>query len=230
MHLAYYFSIAVLQVVARNLHVHFGDKLPILDAIMAQAPGPQTADSGQEPNVQAVTIGGTQEAIRPISPSLRPGSKRADSWQTGQTVSANLYPQPMSNRITWKPTTLKTPFLASIAVCLLISIGVFEYLSQISLRDGGVVFAASQDDFTSATVFLTAYFPTIVAITLSIIWSWVDLDAKRLEPFFQMSQPGGASIADSVLLYYPFDYVAVAPVKAFRRRYRKHIPNLYALH
>lgn len=180
----------------------------------------QVADALQGPDLQSGATGGTQEAIRPNSTLLHQAGQRANSWETGQTMSADLYPQPIDNKITWKPTTLKTPFLASIAVCLLLSIGVFEYLSRKSLRDGGVVFAASQDEFTAIAVFLTAYFPTIVAITLSIIWSWVDLDVKRLEPYFQMSQPGGASTADSVLLDYPFEYLAVVPVKAFKRRYR----------
>lgn len=34
-----------------------------------------------------------------------------------------------------------------------------------------------------------------------------------------MSRPGGALDADSILLHYPFDFVAVASVKAFKRRY-----------
>ena len=54
---------------------------------------------------------------------------------------------------------------------------------------------------------------------LSMLWSWVDLDAKRLEPYFQMSKVGGASAANSTSLHYPFDYVALAPIQALRRRY-----------
>ena len=87
------------------------------------------------------------------------------------------------------------------------------------LRNDGIVFAASLDAFSKAATFSSTYLPTIVAIILSVMWSWVDLDTKRLEPYFQMSKPGGASAADSILLHYPFDFVAVAPVKAFKQRY-----------
>ncbi|KAL8978645.1 MAG: hypothetical protein Q9205_005820, partial [Flavoplaca limonia] len=45
------------------------------------------------------------------------------------------------------------------------------------------------------------------------------LDTKRLEPYFQLSKPQGASAADSIHLHYPFDFVAIAPIKAFRRRH-----------
>ncbi|KAL8801402.1 MAG: hypothetical protein Q9182_004466 [Xanthomendoza sp. 2 TL-2023] len=63
------------------------------------------------------------------------------------------------------------------------------------------------------------YLPTIIAILYSILWSWIDLDTKRLEPFFQLSRPGGANAADSILLHYPFDFVAYAPIRALRRRH-----------
>ncbi|KAL8689126.1 MAG: hypothetical protein Q9224_004717, partial [Gallowayella concinna] len=52
-----------------------------------------------------------------------------------------------------------------------------------------------------------------------ILWSWIDLDTKRLEPYFQLSKPGGAALANSLELQYPFDFVAYAPLKALRRRH-----------
>lgn len=46
----------------------------------------------------------------------------------------------------------------------------------------------------------------------------MDLDTKRLEPYFQMSKPGGALFKESANLHYSFDFVALAPIEAFRRR------------
>ena len=51
-----------------------------------------------------------------------------------------------------------------------------------------------------------------------MLWSWVDLDAKRLEPYFQMSKEGGVPARDSLFLHYPFDFVAFAPYRAIRRK------------
>jgi len=48
--------------------------------------------------------------------------------------------------------------------------------------------------------------------------SWVDLDAKRLEPWFQLSKDAGAKASDSLLLQYPFDFLPIIPILAFRRR------------
>lgn len=49
-------------------------------------------------------------------------------------------------------------------------------------------------------------------------WALVDLDVKRLEPFFQLASAKGATAADSILLRYPFDFMAFAPIAAFSRR------------
>ena len=41
---------------------------------------------------------------------------------------------------------------------------------------------------------------------------------KRLEPYFQLSEPAGASASDSILLHYPFDFLALVPITAARRK------------
>ncbi|KAL8949296.1 MAG: hypothetical protein Q9222_004582 [Ikaeria aurantiellina] len=96
-------------------------------------------------------------------------------------------------------------------------IAILEYLSQRSRRDGGIAFA--KDQFSSWIRFAYLYLPTVAAVLYSILWSWVDLDVKRLEPYFQLSKPDGATAADSLLLHYPFDFVAYAPFKALRKRH-----------
>ena len=184
---------------------------------MTSTPNSTDEAGRQEAGSQAEDVDQSADA-RSNSASPLGTNERVKSWETGNTFSASHYLQPIDDNLMWKPATLKVPYLASIAICLLIWIGVLEYLSQMSLRHGGIVFAASSDEFSNAATFLTTYLPTIVAITFSILWSWVDLDAKRLEPYFQMSKPGGATAADSILLHYPFDFVAVVPVKAFKRR------------
>jgi len=95
-------------------------------------------------------------------------------------------------------------------------IAVLEFLSRRSQRDGGIAFAAG--NFSPTTSFGYLYFPTLVAVSYSMFWAWVDLDAKRLEPYFQMSKDGGVTAEDSLFLDYPFDFVAWGPPRAFQRR------------
>lgn len=116
----------------------------------------------------------------------------------------------------WKPVTLRLPLLMSMIILTLSFIAILEYLSRKSQIDGGVVLA--REGFSSATAFLYLNLPTIIAIFYSLLWSWIDLDTKRLEPWFQLSKPGGANEGDSLSLHYPFDFVAVAPLSALRKK------------
>ena len=117
----------------------------------------------------------------------------------------------------WKPVTLRPPLLLSIAITTLAFIALLEYLSDKSRVDGGIAFA--KGEFSSTVSFAYKYLPILIAVLYSILWSWIDLDTKRLEPYFQLSRPTGAEAADSILLHYPFDFIAYAPLKALRRRF-----------
>ncbi|KAH9209381.1 hypothetical protein DL95DRAFT_477433, partial [Leptodontidium sp. 2 PMI_412] len=103
----------------------------------------------------------------------------------------------------WKPATLQAPVLGGFIVISLSIIIVLEILSHISARSsngGGLAFAADVDD-------------------LSYGATWVDLDVKRLEPWFQLSRENGALAEDSLLLQYPFDFLPFIPVTACRRKH-----------
>ena len=59
----------------------------------------------------------------------------------------------------------------------------------------------------------------MVTVLYGIGWAAVDLDVKRLEPYFQLSMPGGASASDSMLLHYPFDFLPLVPLTAAKRKF-----------
>lgn len=63
------------------------------------------------------------------------------------------------------------------------------------------------------------YVPTIVAVLYSLIWSWIDLDAKRMQPWFELSKEEGVTAEMSLFLDYPYDFVATVPFKAAKKRY-----------
>lgn len=62
------------------------------------------------------------------------------------------------------------------------------------------------------------YFPTVIAVIFSMYWAWIDLDTKRMEPYYQLSKDEGALGKDSLLLQYPFDFLPLVPIKAARDR------------
>jgi hypothetical protein len=66
--------------------------------------------------------------------------------------------------------------------------------------------------------FLYLYLPTIIAVLFGIFFSWIDLQVKRLEPYYQLSRELGASGKHSLLLHYPFDFIPFVPITAARNR------------
>lgn len=123
----------------------------------------------------------------------------------------------MARRQAWKPVTLKAPFLLSIMLASSALIVMLQYLLISSQRNNGIIFSANINELPLNRSFAYLYLPTIIAVIYSFLWSWIDLDAKRLEPFFQLSQDGGALAKDSLLLQYQFDTIALVPLKAIRQ-------------
>ncbi|KAF1918845.1 hypothetical protein BDU57DRAFT_511601 [Ampelomyces quisqualis] len=119
----------------------------------------------------------------------------------------------------WKPPALRAPLLIlTIAICWSL-IALLEFLLWKSQRDSGLLFAPVIHELSLSDTFLYLYFPTILAVLFSIYWAWIDLETKRMEPYYQLTQENGALGKDSLLLHYPFSFIPLAPVKAFRDRH-----------
>jgi hypothetical protein len=124
----------------------------------------------------------------------------------------------------WKPFTLRFTTLSCFIFISCSLVALLEVLSYYStgngnVNGGGLVFAAGLNDLPAVPSFFYLFFPTVIAVVYSMLWSWVDLDVKRLEPWFQLSRPEGATAQDSLLLHYPFEFLAFVPIRALRRRY-----------
>ncbi|TGZ81979.1 hypothetical protein EX30DRAFT_340391 [Ascodesmis nigricans] len=119
----------------------------------------------------------------------------------------------------WRPFTLKKRFLtALIIICLSLIIAV-EVVVQISNRNDGLFFANDHGKFPTYALFYFEYLPTIISILHSLIWLCVENDSRRVEPFYQMSKPGGATAKDSLLLDYRYQFILEVPYTSFRNRH-----------
>jgi len=97
-------------------------------------------------------------------------------------------------------------------------IAVLQFLLQKSQHDSGIIFAPRISDLPLSRTFLYLYFPTVLAVIFSMYWAWIDLDTKRMEPYYQLSKDEGALGRDSLLLQYPFDFLPLVPMKAAKDR------------
>ncbi|SMY26982.1 unnamed protein product [Zymoseptoria tritici ST99CH_1A5] len=119
----------------------------------------------------------------------------------------------------WRPVTLRWPYLS---VLILITVGLIatiQCLLYTSNRDQGIIFAKDINDLPLRRSFSYMYLPTIISVIYSFLWTWVDLDIKRLEPWFQLSKDGGASASDSILLNYPLEFLVTLPFAAFKKKH-----------
>ncbi|THW14865.1 hypothetical protein D6D24_05255 [Aureobasidium pullulans] len=119
----------------------------------------------------------------------------------------------------WTPLTLKAYFLIPTILASGALIVVLQIYLDRSNRDSGIIFAPNIDDLSLDRKFPYLYLPTIVSLVLSFIWTWLDLDVRRLQPFIELSKEEGARGDDSLLLHYPFDFVAFVPFTSAKRRH-----------
>jgi len=117
----------------------------------------------------------------------------------------------------WRPFTLRGPTIMAFLLGTLALIALIEYINNISIKEKALFFAESAEDFPMSVVFCYRYLPQMVVVALGVCWAAIDLDVKRLEPYFQLSKPEGATAGNSIFLHYPFDFIAFVPVNAARR-------------
>nr|RBQ90289.1 hypothetical protein FVER53263_20359 [Fusarium verticillioides] len=118
----------------------------------------------------------------------------------------------------WKPLSLSTPILlAVIALTILLAIAI-ETLAQRSATQGGLALSPTLNDIPGYAKFSYLYVPTIIAVLYSMIWSWIDLDVKRMQPWFELSKKGGATAENSLFLDYQYEFVALVPFKAAKQK------------
>ncbi|KAK4621941.1 hypothetical protein CLAFUW4_06852 [Fulvia fulva] len=98
-------------------------------------------------------------------------------------------------------------------------IAIIQWLCFVSRRDQGILFDEDINSLSLRRSFCYLYLPTIISVLYSFLWTWIDLDVKRLEPFFQLSKDGGAKGGASILLSYPLEFLAAIPWKAFKSKH-----------
>lgn len=119
----------------------------------------------------------------------------------------------------WKPITLHRPFLFGVILVALGLLALIQFLVVYDQHHDGILFASNISELGTGRIFLYRYFPTILAVSYGLFWHWIDVDTRRIEPYRQLSKPGGATGKDSLHLHYPTDLLAFVPLNALKRRH-----------
>ncbi|KAK1244151.1 hypothetical protein MKX08_002289 [Trichoderma sp. CBMAI-0020] len=173
---------------------------------------------------------------RPLQSQFSQGSSSvgAGSWSFWRRHPKRAAPPRENNnngnnnnasRKGWKPLSMDPAILVLLTILTLLIAGAVEVLAQFSQAKGGLALSRTQDEIPQYAMISYLYVPNIIAVLYSLIWSWVDLDVKRMQPWLELSKPEGATAKNSMFLDYPYDFIATVPIKAARRR---HWPVFFA--
>lgn len=122
----------------------------------------------------------------------------------------------------WKPFSMRAPWIIMLIVIAFGLAGFQESLCQISMRKQNQQPPTAILAFdTVAAVstwwfFVWKYLPTMITIGYSVLFSIMDFDVRRLEPYYQLSQPQGARASASLNLDHLTMFQYLVPFNAAR--------------
>ncbi|KAF4584433.1 hypothetical protein GQ602_005806 [Ophiocordyceps camponoti-floridani] len=111
------------------------------------------------------------------------------------------------------------PSLITFAITSFFLAAMIEILAQRSRANGGLALSPSIREIPRPAVLASKYVPVVVATVYGVVWAWVDQDVKRMQPWFELSRPGGARAGESLFLSYPHDFIVFVPWEAAKRRH-----------
>ena len=122
----------------------------------------------------------------------------------------------------WKPFSMRFYYIGSLAVLAIVLAVIQEILLQKSLRKSrdrtALISFDKVAEVSTAAFFAWKYLPTMVAIVYAVMFSIMDFDIRRLEPYYQLSQPLGAQASASLNLDHLTMFQYFIPFKAFHLR------------
>lgn len=118
----------------------------------------------------------------------------------------------------WHPVALRPIYLLSIAALMFLMILTLEGLRRYSETYGGLVYYEDTASVSYLDSFAYNYVPIIVGIIMVTLWSFVEFDVLRLEPYFQLSRPEGVP-ATVLFINYNFGQSIITPITSAKRRH-----------
>ncbi|KAF2097084.1 hypothetical protein NA57DRAFT_66780 [Rhizodiscina lignyota] len=122
----------------------------------------------------------------------------------------------------WRPMSMHWPYICVLISLALFLAGIQEYLCQLSIQrakhNDGLIKFIKATDVSLPVYFAWKYMPTIILVSYGVMWQITDFEVKRLEPFYQLSKPTGATAAESLNMDYLTFLQYFVPIKAVRYR------------
>lgn len=154
----------------------------------------------------------TNSSFDDIQPSLKPSDSAIKSY---------FYPKDPDHP-NWKPVSMRSYYILML-VGVSLGLGIFqEWLcrhSQALEADGQGILQFDNAASVPLFYFITwHYMPTLIFVVYGVLWSIMDFDIKRLEPYYQLSQPSGSTAAASLNLDHLTAWSYFVPFTAIKLR------------
>jgi hypothetical protein len=153
----------------------------------------------------------------------RRNSMRSVDTTMGEKKTSYFFPDD-PEKPSWKPVSMRWPYITLLVVIALLLAGLQELLCQISLHRAKQKPQQALIVFTDATSIPTVYYftwkylPTLLLVTYGVMFQVVDFEVKRLEPYYQLSKRRGATAANSLNLDYLTMMTYLIPILAVKRK------------
>ncbi|KAI9889833.1 MAG: hypothetical protein M1814_004935 [Vezdaea aestivalis] len=164
------------------------------------------------PDFDMSDFGGVHDGGVQPDGALKPTSANKQSY----------YFPPDHNMPNWKPFSMRWPYMSLLTLLAFGFAALSEYLLYFSQQlskqtpPSGLLTFKYVKDVTTAQYFMWKYLPIIVAVLYGVMWVVADFEVKRLEPYYQLSRPGGALAAESLNIDYLTFWSYLSPFLAIR--------------
>jgi len=164
-------------------------------------------------NFGAVSTSGSN--ARPRMTTAMPGSHPASPTKYQALTKVEQLSQPPPTW--WRPRSFRRTALliTIICACTLLAIVVVSHVQ--AYRTGAVLVAEHAGGLSDGQIFLFQYMPTMLIVCFAMWVSVIDLDVKRLEPWYQLSHPDSSSHSP-LLCRYDTDFFLAVLFRSLRRR------------
>jgi hypothetical protein len=122
----------------------------------------------------------------------------------------------------WKPVSMRSYYILML-IGVSLGLGIFqEWLCRHSIAlekdHRGILEFNEVSKVPLFTFFAWHYLPTLIFVAYGVLWSIMDFDIKRLEPYYQLSQPTGSTAAASLNLDHLTAWSYFIPFTAMKLR------------
>lgn len=118
----------------------------------------------------------------------------------------------------WRPLPMQPWYLVLLISIAITFAAVAEYLVQKSQNTPLLKFVDPEKDVSAGDWFVWKYLGEMLLVSYGVMFQATDFEVRRLEPYYQMSQPSGSKAEESLNMDYLTFWSYLIPFKAFRHR------------